>query len=216
MTGRSFLHEQGVANRELFTDTTWNDSHAFSNPTAPLVVPTFFQQLSHKLDGRVLILSQLGILSPLSVDFITVTPQDQTTQKIHVLTFDLLEAHQGRTKWPKNCGQRVMNKTIHKFPQQIVNSRCACFASREAGDKPPTQTNDSQFWFGQFVKCDLVALVFTRFPSLSPPRTSVSAFTASSWILMSACLRVAILSRHCFNSSQTIAATSLLSVEHAL
>ena len=35
-----------------------------------------------------------------------------------------------------------------------ANSHCAYFALCEAGDKPPTQANNSQFWFSQFMKCN--------------------------------------------------------------
>ena len=42
-----------------------------------------------------------------------------------------------------------------------ANSRCAFFALCEAGDKPPTQTNDSQFKFSQFMKCNFFSQVAT-------------------------------------------------------
>ena len=59
----------------------------------------------------------------------------------------------------RDCHEHVIHDGIHKFPQQVVRIPATPVLPCAKLETTPPQTEDSQFWFNQFVKCNFFDLV---------------------------------------------------------
>ena len=60
----------------------------------------------------------------------------------------------------RECHEHIVHDGIHKFLQCIMQIPATPISPHAKPEtKPPTQTEDSQFWFGQLMKCNFFDLV---------------------------------------------------------